>query len=315
MLKLHFINVGHGDCTIIEFEDGRLMMVDINNSKALDSESEKELMEVYKISYSDMFLSKLMGKNLFSEKGYDIELTDPVEYFKNNWQGKSIFRFICTHPDMDHLTGLYRLFEEEKLPILNFWDSEHNFEKNDSEFENQTKFDKRDWETYQKLRKSTQSPKVLNLERHASGEFYTGDGIYLLSSTKELKKLAEEKQNPNHLSYVLKITHKDHVVILGGDATTEVWEDIVNEFESDFLKADVLKASHHGRDSGYHESAVQAINPLITIVSVGKKPDSDASDKYRKHCDNVWSTRWYGNITLTLNDDGKINYTHQYSRK
>jgi len=32
-LVLHFLNVGHGDCTFIELPSGRLMMIDINNSK------------------------------------------------------------------------------------------------------------------------------------------------------------------------------------------------------------------------------------------------------------------------------------------
>jgi len=35
MLTLHFLNVGHGDCTFIELSSGRLMMIDINNSKSL----------------------------------------------------------------------------------------------------------------------------------------------------------------------------------------------------------------------------------------------------------------------------------------
>src|SRR4051794_20904123 len=34
-MVLHFLNVGHGDCTIIELPSGRLMMIDINNSKSL----------------------------------------------------------------------------------------------------------------------------------------------------------------------------------------------------------------------------------------------------------------------------------------
>jgi competence protein ComEC len=33
MLRIHFLNVGHGDCTIISHPSGRLTMIDINNSK------------------------------------------------------------------------------------------------------------------------------------------------------------------------------------------------------------------------------------------------------------------------------------------
>ena len=34
MLDLRFLNVGHGDCTLVEFPSKRLAMIDINNSKS-----------------------------------------------------------------------------------------------------------------------------------------------------------------------------------------------------------------------------------------------------------------------------------------
>jgi competence protein ComEC len=39
MLRVHFLNVGHGECTIIEHPSGRLTMVDINNSQDYDQDS------------------------------------------------------------------------------------------------------------------------------------------------------------------------------------------------------------------------------------------------------------------------------------
>ncbi len=307
-VRLHFLNVGDGDCTIVEFPSGRLMMVDINNSKALDSQSTEELREHYQIDQGVYQLNKLLGIDSFAAKGYTIKLTDPVDYYKMRWGKQDIFRFVCTHPDMDHLSGLYRLQKEEQISILNLWDSEHSFEKSDEEFNNQTKYDKRDWHTYKELRKSESAPKVLWLERYAKAQFYHEDGIYLLASTKELKKQAHEKDDPNHLSYVLMLRHGLFKAVLGGDATVEVWEDILSEFGEEFLKIDVLKASHHGRDSGYHDKSVKAMSPTLTIVSVGKKPDTDASNKYRQYSTQVWSTRWKGNVVLTCHEDGKINY-------
>ena len=46
-VDFHFLDVGHGDCTIIEFPD-RLTVVDINNCKTLDRESETEFRHRYK---------------------------------------------------------------------------------------------------------------------------------------------------------------------------------------------------------------------------------------------------------------------------
>lgn len=315
-VHLHFLNVGHGDCTIVEFPSGRLMMVDINNSKILDKESEKELADYFQLDPTSLsfLLRKLSGTSPFLEKGYEIELTNPIDYYKSKWGNRDIFRFVCTHPDMDHISGLHRLHRKEQIGIVNFWDSEHTFEKSDEEFENQSKYDKKDWHTYQEIRKSESMPKVLWLERHAENQFYADDGIYLLASTKELKKAAHEKDEPNHLSYVLMIKYGKSKVVLGGDATTEVWQDILDEFGKEFLKSSVLQASHHGRENGYHEEAVKAISPIFTIVSVGKKPETDVSNKYRKNSQYVWSTRWKGNIILTCYEDGRIESKTEHER-
>jgi hypothetical protein len=45
MLRVHFLNVGHGDCTIISHPSGRLTMIDINNSQDYDDETFQELLK------------------------------------------------------------------------------------------------------------------------------------------------------------------------------------------------------------------------------------------------------------------------------
>ena len=106
---------------------------------------------------------------------------------------------------------------------------------------------------------------------------------------------------------MLRLWHAGKSILLPGDAEKEAWDTMVS-FYSDHLKSDFLKASHHGRDSGYHLAAVQQIAPLITFVSVGRKPGTDASSKYRGQCQRVASTRYHGNITLEIYDDGQFRW-------
>src|SRR5690606_26108033 len=130
------------------------------------------------------------------------------------------------------------------------------------------------------------------------------DGIHILSPTKELIDTAHEKDHANHLSYVLLIQYGKTKVYLCGDATKDVTlPNMLEHYGEDFFQKSndetvILKAPHHGRDSGYHKEFLDLIKPDAVIVSVGKKPDTDASNKYRNHTKNVWSTRWKGNITL-----------------
>jgi beta-lactamase superfamily II metal-dependent hydrolase len=59
---------------------------------------------------------------------------------------------------------------------------------------------------------------------------------------------------------------------------------------------------------------MKLLKPKYTIVSVGKKPDTDASADYRKHSENVWSTRWKGNIHIEFGAGSKATIIAQYDR-
>lgn len=70
---------------------------------------------------------------------------------------------------------------------------------------------------------------------------------------------------------------------------------------------DVLKASHHGRKSGFYNPAVKEMSPWLTITSVGEK-EHDATDSYRNHSDYTVSLRKAGDIVISIRDDGTLIY-------
>lgn len=72
---------------------------------------------------------------------------------------------------------------------------------------------------------------------------------------------------------------------------------ILDDPGDDAIKCDILAAFHHGQESGYHEGAVDATSPDVVICSVGKKPETDASNEYKSHGAKMLSTRYYGTIT------------------
>jgi competence protein ComEC len=323
MTRIHFLNVGHGDCTIIEHPSGRITMVDINNAESLDDDSHKEIAAEYgafAAQYTQQrLLAQMLGgtfqKMLWLPDSYDVPVTDPVAYYLAHWGKTPIFRFIQTHADLDHMRGLKRL-NQEGIEILNFWDTDH--QKEIPEF---TGNDEADWKEYSRLRTSTTSPKVFHHFAGARNKYWnmddaggSGDGIHILTPTAALRDAANLADDINAHSYVLWLEYAGVKTILGGDATYDVWDSIFNTFGKN-LKCDVLKASHHGRDSGYHQEAVKAMAPSFTIVSVGTKPETDASAKYRQYSQNVWSTRWKGSIVVTIPANGQGSIDCQYKPK
>lgn len=315
VLRLHFLNVGKGDCTIVEFPSQRLGMIDIDDSRSFEEETFEEIAEEmgWKARYNFFKTVDVQSARRMIMAEYKIPLTDPVQYYLENFKYRSIFRFIVTHPDMDHLSGLHRLWVENGVTICNFWDTNHRKDLSDDDWE-KSPYDKSDWDTYQALRCRNDNPKVLKLLRGETADCcWVQDGIEILSPTSELEELAKEKDNYNHLSYVLSIKYGGRRIILGGDATLEAWENILNYYGASALKADILKAPHHGSISCFHKEAMEAINPDHTIVSVGRKIPY-AYDDYKKF-GRVYSTKWYGNIIVDCYADGKIIITPQFERE
>ena len=79
----------------------------------------------------------------------------PIDYLKR-LSVNNIFRFILTHPDMDHLDGLAELSRTFK--IYNFWDTKNNKEIDTSRKEQMGRFNPDDWKAYQQLRPQIQLP-------------------------------------------------------------------------------------------------------------------------------------------------------------
>lgn len=151
---------------------------------------------------------------------------------------------------------------------------------------------------------------------HVSGRDPTGgvalpargsdDGVYVLSPTPALERRAIEADQPNIISMAFMISYKGTNVALGGDATAdESWPDIVSRVA--LPDVSVLKASHHGRRSGYHQPAVKAMSPWLTITSVGRA-EQDATGLYRQYSEHTVSIRDAGDVRIRVDDDGKWYY-------
>jgi beta-lactamase superfamily II metal-dependent hydrolase len=233
-------------------------------------------------------------------------LTDPLKYYIDHYGNHTLFRFILTHPDMDHMSGLDELCR--KISIANFWDTDNNKTIPDRDWEGSI-YRKEDWDRYQMLRKSNQDPKHLVLYQKATSECcWIEDGITILSPTHNLVKLAKETEDYNYLSYVLRIVYKGVAILLGGDATTEAWDQIAENCGKDFLKADVFLAPHHGSKDNVNEKVFKVIAPDYVVVSVAEGVDYDHQYYFSLARRDVYPTKKYGTIELDIFDNGTYSF-------
>jgi beta-lactamase superfamily II metal-dependent hydrolase len=313
-LEVHFLNVDHGDSTIIRHpgdehrKKGRVSFVDINDWQHRRSEENSIVAGLSSLLSSNSRAVPRLSEEEYAKKYLD----DPIEYFRSQVaeRGQDIWRFICTHPDMDHISGLKRLCNEEDITV--FWDiKQHSKDLSDTDDWHE-KFDKEDWEKYAEIRDNETSHNYLTPRPGSQKQYWEQDRLEILHPSREFALELDDKKSPNYndISYVLKLNTRAGSVLLPGDAEEAAWEKILEKWGKDKLEdVRILKASHHGRDSGFHREAVQAMNPEYVIVSVGAKDSSDAYDKYAQACSSdteILSTRQYGTISFTISNRGSL---------
>jgi len=270
MIICHILNVGKGSCSIIDFPSNRLTVIDIDNSRLNDDDT----------------------------------LTDPIAYIKKEFPRRGIFRFILTHPDLDHMSGLHEL--ATSIAIGNFWDTDNTKSFSDDDWDN-SPYDRRDWDKYQLIRKRNENPKCLHLLQDASSDCcWIQDGIRILAPNTTLVQLGNKGENPeyNHLSYVLMISHAGARILIGGDATKEAWDEIYSTLGKDALKANVFIAPHHGSKNNINERVFSHIAPEFVIASVAEGVDYAYDYSATLAKEQVLSTKHYGSMKITVKDDG-----------
>lgn len=316
-LKVHFLNVGRGDCTLIEFPSGRIGLVDIDNLGVLDRDTLRETLDEYHESFNFIIrraagipTAQLDSEFLDQERR---RLTDPLAYYDAHIGASTdVFRMIVTHPDMDHMTGLHRLaFQQPTKRIQNFWhtgDGDFNLARTTEDEWEKSPYDRRDWEAYKALRSGVpDGPRSILNYRGSVGDYWTADGVEVWAPTPELQALGRERELANICSMIVKVSHAGRSILLGGDATAdETWPAIYPITEMKGIT--VLKASHHGRKTGYYQPAVEEMAPWLTITSVGER-EHDATEQYRRYSQYTVSLRRAGDVVITIEDDGRVLYS------
>lgn len=284
MSTIHFLNVDEGNCNIIQHDSNRITVIDVCCAHL---DTKKSLQTVIDEAFS---VNNLKGN--YKQK---VNPENPIVYLKK-LRITDIHRYIQTHPDMDHMDGLEVLFNS--FNILNFWDTANNKEMvPGSSFGS---YSESDWEFYKKIRKSTESPKVLHLTSGMSGEFYDNDGLIILAPSTELVEEANSSKEYNDASYVILFQVDNKKIIFSGDSGEKTWNFILSKYKKLVSNVDVLIAPHHGRKSGGNDSYLDILKPRLTLFGNAKSKYLDYDSWNKRNLCHITNNQC-GNIILDIN--------------
>ena len=281
MAIIHFLNVLEGDCNIIQHDSGRITVIDVSNAFN-DYDTEEEL----KVKKSKEREERRLRTGVPGDKvDYHQKQTpdNPILYINEKIKSKNIFRFILSHPDMDHLDGIEDFFTE--FNISNIWDTANK--KEISNKANSGSYNLNDWKFYKAIRDGKKND-IKRLEYYAGNvnSYYKDDQIKILSPTKDILEKCNENEDWNDSSYVLLFTPpmsngKTWKILFAGDSEDMTWEHFLENYEDEISNIDVLFAPHHGRDSGRNYDFLKVLKPRVTLFGNASSKHL-AYDKYPK---------------------------------
>lgn len=192
----------------------------------------------------------------------------------------SVDLLVASHPDADHIGGLIPVMEKIKVKKVLDSGKTHTSQ---TYFDYLTLIDKKNIPF--EVAKAGQS---VNLDSSLK--------VQVLNST-------NSSNDNNESSIVLKITHGNVNYLLTGDVTVKNELEMIKKYN---VKADILKAGHHGANTSTSQEFVNAIKPKVAVLSYGKDnqyghPTSAVVSRLKASGAKLYHTALSGNITVTSN--------------
>jgi len=162
------------------------------------------------------------------------------------WE-RTVDLIILTHPDTDHLTGLVPVVERYEVKAV---------------LESGLKGDSEAWKRWEELLEARKIPRY---EARKGTIIRLSDGVLIQIVHPES---IASCPNDNACSVVARLTYGKASFLFTGDIDSDVEAELVREGVE--LSSAVLKVSHHGAGNATSQAFLEAVKPMIAVISVGK---------------------------------------------
>lgn len=187
------------------------------------------------------------GRNILIDGGKDARLSQKIAPYQSDFSKKLDLVF-ATHPDLDHVGGLYSLLDEYTIGTFIYSPLRAGSS------------------LYRSLSQKIQKKGVAHHEAQAGDVFVIDDDMWIevLSPSPTLPM-----EEANDYSLVLMLHYKDSQILLMGDASAKIEQALQSIYGKDYLKASLLKLGHHGSRTSSTKEFLKSVHPEYGIISAG----------------------------------------------
>lgn len=234
------------------------------------------------VGQGDSILAESDGHYMLIDAGENDQAGTVVSYLKAEGVTKLDY-VIGTHPHSDHIGGLDKIIDTFPVDKVLLPPVEHTTR------------------TFEDVLDSIAS-RGLKITKPAPGDSYDlGNASFTI-----LSPVKDYGNDLNNWSVGIRLTYGDNSFVMCGDAENQAEEDIVNS--GAVLKADVLKAGHHGSSTSTSDAFLKKVSPSWVVIQCGKgnsygHPHKETMEKLKKAGCQILRTDEEG--TITAFSDGK----------
>lgn len=234
------------------------------------------------VGQGDSILAESDGHYMLIDADENDQAGTVISYLKAEGVTKLDY-VIGTHPHSDHIGGLDKVIDTFPVDKVFLPPVEHT-----------TK-------TFEDVLDSIAS-RGLKITKPKPGDSYDlGNASFTI-----LSPVKDYGNDLNNWSVGIRLTYGDNSFVMCGDAENQAEEDILNS--GAVLKADVLKAGHHGSSTSTSNAFLKKVSPSWVVIQCGKgnsygHPHKETMEKLKKAGCQILRTDEEG--TITAFSDGK----------
>lgn len=251
-----------------------------------------------------IFIETPQGHQIIIDGGPNSVLLQKLAERMPFWD-KSIDLIILTHPEKDHMTGILDILQKYKVDYFLWTGVVKNDAENKKLAELLNKAEGRKEGFLASITGETVPVKIIAAESGQKIKAGSAE-IYILYPFENLTG-KELKNTSNDAGVVAKLIYSKNSFLFTGDISSTAEKALVNSYESDNLKSDVLKIAHHGSKYSTADLFLEAVQPEIAVIEVGKNsyghPTYETLNRLEKFGIKVKRTDTNGDINMA--SDGK----------